>query len=377
MPIWTLEFLDESPALHFNPDKTDTDLGMVGRLQTTVAPNGEIRMNIKTNFTKVLCITASVLLLATMDAHAKRFKVAVGDAGGSAQHELGKKFAEEIERLSGGKHRVKLFLNGQLGSEQDTVNEAAMGTLDLSLLAINNITPFSPTVGIFTLPYVILSLDDAVALTQGPVGQELTENTIRDAGVRILGWTYTGFRVLTNSKKPVRTVADLEGLHIRVPKNEIMLDTYKSWGINAVPMAWAETFTALQQKVVDGQDNPYLTVHSMKFYEVQKYVTNIRYIFSIEPLIISEMVFQDLDEETQAMMIEAGKAATQHSAEHLRTSEAAIKEDLVARGMEISDPADDEKEFIDRATQAVWPKFYDSIGGKEKLDRVMEILGRG
>lgn len=334
-------------------------------------------MNIKMNLSRILCIAASVLLLASMDAHAKRFKVALGDTKGSAQDALGVKFGEEIERLSGGKHKVKLFHNGQLGSEQDTVNDAAMGTLDMSLLAINNITPFSPTVGIFTLPYVILSLDDAIALTQGPVGQELTENTIRDAGVRILGWTYTGFRVLTNSKKPVRTVADLEGLHIRVPKNEIMLDTYKSWGINAVPMAWAETFTALQQKVVDGQDNPYLTVHSMKFYEVQKYVTNIRYIFSIEPLIISEMVFQDLDEETQGWMIEAGKAATQHSAEHLRKSEAAIKEDLVARGMEIVDPADDEKEFIDRATKAVWPKFYDSIGGKEKLDRVMEILGRG
>ena len=333
-------------------------------------------MNIKTNLTKVLCIAASVLFLATMDAHAKRFKVAVGDAGGSAQHELGEKFADEVKRLSGGKHRVKLFLNGQLGSEQDTVNDAALGTLDLSLLAINNITPFSPTVGIFTLPYVILSLDDAVKLTQGPIGQELVENTIRDAKVRIIGWTYTGFRVLTNSKKPVRTVADLEGLIIRVPKNEIMLDTYKSWGINATPMAWSETFTALQQGVVDGQDNPYLTVHSMKFYEVQKYVTNIRYIFSIEPLIVSEMIFQDLDEETRAMLIEAGKAATQHSADHLRKSEASIKEDLIARGMEISDPADDEKEFIERATQAVWPKFYESIGGKEKLDRVMEVLGR-
>ena len=333
-------------------------------------------MNIKTNIAKILCITASVLLVATMDAHAKRFKVAVGDAGGSAQHELGQKFAEEIKRLSGGKHRVKLFLNGQLGSEQDTVNDAALGTLDMSLLAINNITPFSPTVGIFTLPYVILSLDDAVKLTQGPIGQELVENTIRDAKVRIIGWTYTGFRVLTNSKKPVRTVADLEGLIIRVPKNEIMLDTYKSWGINATPMAWSETFTALQQGVVDGQDNPYLTVHSMKFYEVQKYVTNIRYIFSIEPLIVSEMIFQDLDEETRAMLIEAGKAATQHSADHLRKSEASIKEDLIARGMEISDPADDEKEFIERATQAVWPKFYESIGGKEKLDRILEVLGR-
>jgi tripartite ATP-independent transporter DctP family solute receptor len=333
-------------------------------------------MKERISISKFLCIIAGMLLVATMDAHAKRFKVAVGDAGGSAQHELGKKFAEEIERLSGGKHRVKLFLNGQLGSEQDTVNDAALGTLDMSLLAINNITPFSPTVGIFTLPYVILSLDDAVKLTQGPIGQELVENTIRDAKVRIIGWTYTGFRVLTNSKKPVRTVADLEGLIIRVPKNEIMLDTYKSWGINATPMAWSETFTALQQKVVDGQDNPYLTVHSMKFYEVQKYVTNIRYIFSIEPLIVSEMIFQDLDEETRAMLIEAGKAATQHSADHLRKSEAAIKEDLIARGMEISDPADDEKEFIERATQAVWPKFYDSIGGKEKLDRVMEVLGR-
>ena len=336
-------------------------------------------MNVKTNLVKTLCIAASVasvLLLATTDAHAKRFKVAVGDAGGSAQHELGKKFAEEVKRLSDGKHRVKLFLNGQLGSEQDTVNDAALGTLDMSLLAINNITPFSPTVGIFTLPYVILSLDDAVKLTQGPVGQELVENTIRDAKVRIIGWTYTGFRVLTNSKKPVRTVADLEGLVIRVPKNEIMLDTYKSWGINATPMAWSETFTALQQKVVDGQDNPYLTVHSMKFYEVQKYITNIRYIFSIEPLIVSEAVFQDLDEETQQMLIDAGKAATMHSAEHLRKSEAAIREDLMARGMEIMDPADGEKEFIERATQAVWPKFYESIGGKEKLDRVLEMLGR-
>ena len=333
-------------------------------------------MNVKTNLVKTLCIAASVLLLAATDAHAKRFKVAVGDAGGSAQHELGKKFAEELERLSGGKHRAKLFLHGQLGSEQDTVNEAALGTLDMSLLAINNITPFSPTVGIFTLPYVILSLDDAVKLTQGPVGQELVENTIRDAKVRIIGWTYTGFRVLTNSKKPVRTVADLEGLVIRVPKNEIMLDTYKSWGINATPMAWSETFTALQQQVVDGQDNPYLTVHSMKFYEVQKYITNIRYIFSIEPLIVSEAIFQDLDEETQQMLVEAGKAATMHSAEHLRKSEAAIREDLIARGMEIVDPADGEKEFIERATQAVWPKFYDSIGGKEKLDRVLEMLGR-
>lgn len=322
-------------------------------------------------FASILC-----LMFISGEASAKRFKMAQGDAEGSAQDAMAKKFVEEVERLSGGKHTVKAFPNGQLGSEQDTINDAAIGTLDMSLLAVNNITPFSPTVGVFTLPYVILSLEDAEKLTQGPIGQELTENTIRDANVRIIGWTYTGFRVLTNSKKPIKTVADLKGVIIRVPKNEIMLATYKSWGVNATPMAWSETFTALQQGVVDGQDNPYLTVHSMKFYEVQKYVTNIRYIFSIEPLVISESVFQGLNKKTQDVMTQAGEAATLYSAQYLRDQEASIKKDLIAKGMEIVDPADDEKEFIDLATKAVWPDFYESIGGKEKLDHVLKVLGR-
>lgn len=333
-------------------------------------------MNRNFKLISVLFVTACLLFLVTGEASAKRFKIAVGDAAGGTQDALGKKFVELLKEKSGGKHSAKLFHNGQLGSEQDTVNDAALGTLDFSILAINNITPFSPSVGVFTLPYVILSLDDAIKLTQGDVGKELVDNTIRDANVRIIGWAYSGFRVLTNSKKPIKSVADLEGVVVRVPKNAIMLATYKSWGINATPMAWSETFTALQQKVVDGQDNPYVTVHAMKFYEVQKYVTNLRYLFSIEPLIVSESIFQGLNEKTQKAVLEAGKEATDYSAQYLRDNEAAIKEDLMAKGMQIDDPADGEKEFIDRATKAVWPKFYDSIGGKEKLDNVMMILGR-
>ena len=173
------------------------------------------------------------------------------------------------------------------------------------------------------------------------------------------------------------TVEDLEGLVIRVPKNEIMIDSYNAWGINPTPMAWSETFTALQQGVVDGQDNPYLTIHSMKFYEVQKYITDICYVFSIEPLIISEGLFQSLDANVQEAVLAAGQAATEHSAKFLRESEASIREDLISKGMEISAPADDEQAWIQKATEAVWPKHYDSIGGKEKLDKAMEILGRG
>lgn len=333
-------------------------------------------MKIFKTFTSTAAAVSVATLMMAAPALAKNFKIAVGDSGGSSQEATGLAFKEKLEELSGGKHTATLFLNGQLGSEQDTVNDAAIGTLDMSLLAINNVTPFSPTVGVFTLPYVILSLEDAETLTQGPIGQQLTENTINDAGVRIIAWTYTGFRVLTNSKKPVKSVADLDGLVIRVPKNEIMIDTYKSWGISPTPMAWSETFAGLQTKVVDGQDNPYTTINAMKFYEVQKYVTEIRYIFSIEPLIVSEQVFQGLSEADQNMILEAGKAATQASAQFLRDKEAEIKELLVEKGMEISAPENNEQEFIDLATAAVWPKFYESIGGVEKLNEVLAAIGR-
>lgn len=324
---------------------------------------------------RILIGTAAALALS-LPAAATEYRIAVGDGAGGTQEALGKAFVKSLAEKSGGNLTGKLFLNGQLGDEQDTVTAAATGTLDFSILAINNITPFSPSVGTLTLPYVILSQDDAEKLTQGEVGQKMVENTIEDAGVRIIGWGYSGFRVLTNSKKPVNSVADLNGLVIRVPKNEIMIETYKSWGVNPTPMAWGETFAALQQKVVDGQDNPYMTVYAMKFDEVQKYVTSLRYIFSIEPLIISESLFESLSADEQQQVLEAGKEATAFSAQFLRDEENKIKSELVARGMEISPPIDDEKEFIARATTTVWPKFYDQVGGKDVLNGVLASLGR-
>ena len=321
-------------------------------------------------------LTAASLALSAPLALADTFKMAIGDAAGGTQWELGTSFAKHFNEKTGGKHKVDLFPNGQLGDEQDTVNNAGMGLLDFSILAINNVTPFSPTVGVLTLHYVVQSAEEAKMLTLGEVGKQLTANTIRDAGVRIIGWSYSGFRVLTNSKRPVKTLEDLKGMVVRVPKNEIMIATYQAWGINPTPMAWTETFTALQQRVVDGQDNPYITVSAMKFYEVQKYITNIRYLFSLEPLIVSEQVFQSQKPDVQQAILEAGLAATEHSYNYLLETEEKIRADLTARGMEISDPANDEKEWIEKASSQVWPKFYKSIGGKDKLDAVLKALGR-
>jgi len=334
-------------------------------------------MKYKNKLTKAISLSTVLVAASCSTAWAQTsWKIAGGDSQGSSQHEFGLKFVEELEKKTDGKFTGELFMNSQLGSEQDTVTEASLGTLDFSILAINNVTPFSPTVGVFTLPYVIQSLEEAEKLTQGEVGEELIENTVRDAGVRIVGWAYTGFRVLTNSKKPVKTLEDLQDVIVRVPKNEIMIDTYKAWGVNPTPMAWSETFTALQQQVVDGQDNPYVTIDAMKFDTVQKYVTNIRYIFSIEPMIMSEAVFQEQSPEVQKAVLAAGLAATKYSAVYLKQNEAAIKARLVEKGMVIDDPANNEKAWIEKATQAVWPKHYESIGGKDKLNRVLRLLGR-
>ena len=327
--------------------------------------------------TALLAAFTSVAFLASApSAFAATFKVAVGDAQGGTQWELATTFKKAFEQKTGGKHKLDLFPNGQLGSEEETINNAAMGTLDFSVLAVNNITPFSPTVGVLTLPYVIQSAEEAKKLTQGDIGKELTENTLRDANVRIVGWAYSGFRVLTNSKRPVKTVADLQGLKIRVPKNEIMIASYQSWGINPTPMAWSETFTALQQGVVDGQDNPYITISAMKFNEVQKYITNLRYVFSLEPLIVSESMFKRQPADVKKAILDSGAEATEFSFNYLRNTEEKIKKDLAAKGMQIVEPADGEKEFIAKATSTVWPKFYKSIGGKDKLDKVQKVLGR-
>ncbi|RTR00428.1 TRAP transporter substrate-binding protein [Halomonas nitroreducens] len=322
-----------------------------------------------------MAVSAASLALSG-NVMAETWKMALGDAAGGTQYELGTTFADLVEEKTEGEVTIDLFPNGQLGSEQDTVNNASMGLLDLSVLAINNITPFSPTVGVLTLPYVIQSPEDAKTLTQGDVGEELTQNTIRDAGVRILGWAYSGCRRLTNSVRPVAEPADLEGLNIRVPKNQIMIASYQAWGVNPSPLAWSETFTALQQGVVDGQDNPYITIDTMKFYEVQDYVTDSCYVFSLQPLIISEGKFQSLSPEMQETVLEAGQIATEHSYDYLLATEASIKERLVEEhGMEITQPANDEQEWIELAT-GIWPEFYDSIGGKEKLDEVLTALGR-
>ena len=216
-----------------------------------------------------------------------------------------------MEKTSGGKYKVDIFPAGQLGDEQKMVKDSRRGSIDGAVVAVNNITPFAKSVGILTLPYLMQNFDDAVKATTGELGDKWRAVLIKEAGVHVLGWAYSNFRVLTNSKKPVKNLADLKGLKIRVPKNAIMIETWQALGAEPIPMAWPETFTALQQKVVDGQDNPHITNFTMKFYEVQDYTSEVHYLFSLQPLVVGEEFFQSLPAEDQAMLTRAGIEAQQ------------------------------------------------------------------
>lgn len=324
---------------------------------------------------KSACLISGVLLASASFAETK-WRMALGDGMGSAQEALGSKFIELVKEKSNGDIAIELFPGGQLGSEQATVNDVSMGTLDLSVIASNNLAPFSPTMGILSLPYIFESPEQAKTILTGEIGAELSADALKNANTRILGWTYSGYRVLTNSKQPITKLDELQGVLIRVPKNEVMIDSFNAWGVNPTPMAWSETFTGLQQKVVDGQTSGYAAISSMKFAELQNYFTENSAFYLVEPLVISEDLFKKQSPETQAMLLEAGKAASDYSYQWILDKEKGIKEELVAKYKVQIDTLSDEAEWIKAAQEKVWPKSFDSVGGKEKVNAFLKAIGR-
>ncbi|HCY84017.1 MAG TPA: C4-dicarboxylate ABC transporter substrate-binding protein [Desulfobacteraceae bacterium] len=320
----------------------------------------------------VLFLTALMVPGAAMAG--KTLKIGLGDPIDSDQGVLALRFKAIVEEASAGKYKVDIFPAGQLGDEQKMVKDARRGSIDGAVVAINNITPFSKSVGVLTMPYLIQNFNDAVKVTTGALGDQWRDILIKEAGVHLLGWGYSNFRVLTNSKKPVKTLADLKGLKLRVPKNAIMIETWKALGAEPVPMAWPETFTALQQRVVDGQDNPHVANYAMKFYEVQKYTSEVHYLFSLQPLIFGEKFFKSLSAEDQAMFTRAGIEAQQYNLLFSVTEAETAKQNMIKKGVEHME-IEDEDQWVKIAMDKVWPKFYDSVGGKPAVDEVVKALG--
>lgn len=328
---------------------------------------------------KKMCMTmtlAACFMLFTQMVMAKQvLRLGFGDPMDSDQGELAERFKNVAEGLSDGEIEVQLFPNGALGTETEMLQNARRGTLDIAIVGIGNMVPFVKDVGTLTMPYLLESHYDAIKATTGELGKMWSEITEKKGGFKILGWTYSGFRNLTNSKQPVMNMAEIKGLKIRIPQNKIILETFNAWGANAVPMAWTETFTALQQKVVDGQENPYIVNYTMKFHEVQDYLTEIHYQYSLQPVIVGMRSWKKYDDKTKNILIRAGIEAQQYNMAFQILEADKAKQKMIDSGMKFN-TLNDEAEWKKIAVEQVWPQFYDFIGGKENLDKVMQALGK-
>lgn len=285
------------------------------------------------------------------------------------------KFKELAEKYTDGKVEVQIFPGGQLGSEQRGFQDVQNGVVQATSLAGNNAAVFAPSVGVYDLPYLFKSREEAYKVIDG-IWDDLNKKMIEESGTRALIWFDQGFRVLTNSKRPVQTLDDLKGLKIRVPQNPMMIGAFKAWGCEPVPIAWDETFNALQQGVVDGQENPHTVNNSMKFYEAkQKYITDIHYKMWIGPVVVQEKWLQSLPADVRDALIKAGKETALAEREFIQKLESDALENLKKNGMQYLGAPKDEDEWQKRA-MAIWPQFYSKIGGTEILAKAMQILGR-
>jgi tripartite ATP-independent transporter DctP family solute receptor len=184
-------------------------------------------------------------------------------------------------------------------------------------------------------PFLFNSTEEADAVLDGPVGKKVIDKLPEKGLVGLVYWE-NGFRNTTNSKKPIQTAEDFEGIKLRVMQNPVYLETFKTLGANPVPLAFSELFPALETKTVDGQENPYTTILSSKFYDVQKYVTATNHVYSPWILMVSKKYWDGLSKDEQKVLMDAAVASRAFERKDTREASAKALAELRAKGMEFS-----------------------------------------
>jgi len=318
----------------------------------------------------LLCQSA---LAGEIDYPKTRIIAASASPVGSVHVTALQKFAEVIEHESKGNVTVTLFTGGSMGDEQNNVKQLRTGELHVAAIATGNLTPFAPSATITVLPYLFPKIDMAYALlADNDFTTELGDRVAAESLTRPLGWLIGGYRALTNSQRPVTQLADLQSLIIRVPDMPMLLESFRAWDVEPKPLAWEDTFEALQQGVVDGQENPHSVIRDQKFWEVQKYITDLHYMLWIGPLLVSENWYQNLEPNLKGLVEQAAREAVAHEWQWAAEQNQLALQECLENGMQLIQ-LDDEHEWKARA-RALWPKFYQAVGGKENIDRALEIM---
>jgi tripartite ATP-independent transporter DctP family solute receptor len=304
---------------------------------------------------------------ADMDPVTLRLAHVVNEQDGF--HIAATKFEELVEARTDGKVNIEIFPNASLGDERTLLEGMQIGTVDMGVITNGPVANFVEEMAVFELPFLFPSPEAAYSVLDGPIGQELLDK-LADVNLKGLAYAERGFRNLTNSERAVNSPEDLDGLRIRVMENPVYTDTFRELGANAIPMAWTEALTAMQQGTIDGQENPVNVIHSFKLDETQNYMTLSRHTYAPAIFVMGMPAWNQLPEAAQAVLEEAAQEAAEHERQVNADMEAEQLQALREAGMEINDTPD--MEAFQAAVAPVYEKYGEQFG--DYLPRIQEAL---
>ena len=249
-------------------------------------------------------------------------------------HHAAVTFARVAADLSDGALNVRVFPSSQLGKAKEALEGIQLGTIDISMDSIGSLSNFHSVAGVESMPYLFRDADHYMQVWNGPVGQEIKDLIAKEANFRVMGHLYRGSRELTSNKE-VRSIDDLAGLKIRVTPIKERLETWKAFGAAPTPMAWSEVFTALQQGVIEAQENPIAAIHAEKLAEVQKYLILTSHMANGFTFVMNAEKFDTMPKEHQIALRGAALAAAAEFRATVKANRTHLIGALQGQGMEV------------------------------------------
>jgi tripartite ATP-independent transporter DctP family solute receptor len=289
-----------------------------------------------------LVAAAAALLLATpllslaQDIKPRLIRFGYGLNEQSNQGRAVKLFASEVERLSDGKMKVRAIGAAALGPDVQMQQALIGGAQEMMVGSTATLVGISKEMALWDTPFLFNNAKEADAILDGPIGQKVMDK-LQDKGLVGLVYWENGFRNLTNSKRPVTKLEDLDGVKLRVMQNNVYLESFKMLGANAIPLPFSELFSALETKTVDGQENPFNTILSSKFYEVQKYVSVTNHVYSPWIVLVSKKWWDGLSKAEQKVLLDAARTSREFERKDTREEASKAVGELKTKGMQVNE----------------------------------------
>ena len=303
----------------------------------------------------VAVLSASFSALA-QDIKPRLIRFGYGLNEQSNQGRAAKVFADAVAKASGGKMKVRAIGAAALGPDTQMQQALIGGAQEMMVGSTATLVGITKEMALWDTPFLISNTQEADALLDGPIGDKIKDK-LQDKGLVGLVYWENGFRNLTNSKRPITKVEDLDGVKLRVMQNNVFLSSFKTLGANAIPMAFSELFGALETHTVDGQENPYNTILSSKFYEVQKYFSADRHIYNPQMIMASKKFWDTLSADEQKIFQEAMVEARNVQRKAARAMTEKSRKVLIEHGMVLNDIAPAELQRMKDAVKPVTDKY--------------------